>query len=283
MTGTEEGAELDRARALAEIDKLKAEAESLRRPQSVFATNWLPILTTIAGLVTALGGTGALITSCSQLDSAEVTRQKGVNDARQAELDARQHELDARDRLQKAESAERDVASQKAQLETENAVLRKQNDGLSTDIRNKAALIGQLKTLAATAYDVSKASPGVSLGTVFKKGLVYLQIGQENLRPVMTGFQSKLVGWGFAAPGVEYVEPLVTGRIFGPDGEVRYFRDSDASKAADLAQSASAYFAHACGGDPRFAASFVRTTKASAQFEIWTDMTCAKKTARPPA
>ena len=260
---TASDSDLARLRAEAEIEKLRAETDSLRRPQTFFARNWLPLVTGIGGLVTALGGSAALITALAQFDSTSSYWREKIIEAKQIQLKSGQDALAAQIAEKNARASEQDIAARTDKLRTEN-------EDLELQVKSNAALVEGLKIQALTFQKqiaaLQEKHPDPTAAP--QRDLVYLQISDNATRASIAGFQELLKSWGFAAPGIELVP-----RQF--DNEVLYFQQgSDAIKAVNLAKSTNDYLDNDCPGHPRLSAKFRQVKAPTAQFEIWVNFHC---------
>ena len=270
--------DLVQRRAIAEIDKLEAEAAALRRPPNPLTNNWLPLLAGLGGFLTAMGALSAVFTAWASLATVNIAKARNVVEADAKVVQADRHQFEAE---RKSAQVEEQIATRTKllndQVKASEAMLADAQGKLATAKAKVADSQNFLEDLKrqAVSYDAQIASVKRQFPQAqvkFQKGLVFLQFRDEKTRAVMTGFQGKLKEWGFAAPGVQ----LVSGD-FG--NSVKYFREPQDQKVAiELASSVNAFLAKTCGKHPAITAQYAPTGNPTAEFEVWVNFACA-----PPA
>jgi DNA repair exonuclease SbcCD ATPase subunit len=155
--------DLERRQREAEIKKIEAEAEALRKPQGFFHANWLAIATAIATLLTAFGGSAALISALAQLRTADLTLQsrqslaevtQKKDEAREKLLDARESQIKLKEDTQALQGQKKTLADETTALADKTKSLRAEEGKLEHTLADKQAEVDSAITFSNRLKDL---------------------------------------------------------------------------------------------------------------------------------
>jgi chromosome segregation ATPase len=291
------------AKELAEIEKLKAEAESLRRPPSFIWTNWIPLLGGLAALSTAVAGTVIQwkVTDI-QSERQKLAAERSILDADSKVLAAKKEVISSQEEISKlrAERQEQELAKKRAAEEvvkSQEEISKLTADGQELELARKSAIdemnvarervsvakseLERIQTELEAALtkatdsntreaisDIASNAKAASSSLSRQNQLIYLQFRGAISRDTMRGLQSQLRDAGYLVPGIE--------RIAGSYlNEVRYFKKDDVEVARKVASIAAKFFQEKkCSLPSRITEKFVSQDKPPDQIELWVFLSC---------
>lgn len=266
----------------AEIDKLRAEAEALRRDGF-----WSP--TVLVALVAGLGGLAAIVTAVPtaiiQWKVSENTIAEAKNSASAEVLKAKEEVIGLREQKLEIAKQSAQVEATKSVLEASVADLKSQREATARQLAEAAAqlaailkqqqeVLKEVDTSALPAAVQAKISTvATELGAAARAAavrsrLVYLQFKGEIERQTMRDLQSQLESAGYLVPGIE--------RVAGSyNSSVRYFRPEDGDVANDIATQVSDFLRANCAAGQEPVQPVLIPGRADVQqIEVWVSGTC---------
>ncbi|GEM_PF-5525543 len=312
-SGNDISADLERRQKEAEIRKTEAEAAALAKPQGFFHANWVAVFTTVAMLLTALGGSSALISALAALRTADQTLsyKESVVDANAKLNQAKKESLDAQERKDEANKKTDELIKKQADLDAQTKALALAKDGLDqtlaaerAEVDNGIAYSNALKSVIASKQNALTQLEAQSAATRTK-----LQSEAKNLQNPAAKNALARVATTISVPSaavsgrlvyLEYLDKQ-TGTAMtglqaklknsgfaapgiqqidqrhlnaGQPNEVRYFRPEDKALAQQVADLANGYFAVACVGSPKIEPRKHGSSTPTTQLEVWTGFAC---------
>jgi len=311
--GNDISADLERRQKEAEIRKTEAEAEALAKPQGFFHTNWVAIITTVAALLTALGGSSALISALAALRTADqmlqyresvVAANEKLNQAKKESLDALESEDDARKKTEELTRKQAELAVKTKALADQKADLDKTLAAERAEVDNGIVYSNTLKSvIAAKQNDLTRLEAQLA-GTRTKlqneAKILQSPAAKTALARVATGIAVPPTGANGRLVYLEYLDKQTGAAMTGlqaqlkrggftapgvqqidqrhlnagqPD-EVRYFRPEDKALAQQVADMANHYFSAACATPPKIQPRKHGSSTPTTQLEVWTGFAC---------
>jgi chromosome segregation ATPase len=280
--------DVEAAKLQAEIDKIRAETDALRKPTAVSLTNWVAVIGGAGALVAAI--TGTIIQW--RVSDFQIERQKLEAQAKVLEFQQQIFKLkEERREIEEAKSAAlNEVKAAQERVTLAKAELDKiqgQATGALATLKNQTAnLVANVATTiggAAAAREVEKAvteatqslsslrdsATAASSYLARQNKTAYLQFKGGLSRDTMRGFQTQLQTAGYNVPGIERVAANYS-------SEIRYFKTEDEPLGKDVAAIASKYFADKCGLQAPVPAKLVAQSKSQVQVEVWISLNCGE-------
>jgi hypothetical protein len=255
-------------RAQAEIEKIRAETEALRRPAPYTWTNWIPLIAGLGALFTATVG-GVIQWRLTDL---QIERQKIEADRKT--VDAQKATVSAQEEVLKLKSERADIETAKKLAITELTAAREKLDTARLDfdrIQSEArAALEKTNdpTTRQTLTSVVSSATAASNTLARRSQLVYLLFRGGVSREILKELQTLLGGAGYSVPGVERVGSTYT-------SEVRYFRSEDEEDAKQIASLATRLFTEKkCTIPSPILPKFAAVQTPPNQIDVWISLSC---------
>lgn len=250
-----------------EVDKLRAEAEALRRAPHAIWTNWIPLLGGLAALCTAL--IGGLI----QWRVTDLTIERNQIAADRKVIEAERKVLEAEKKTDIVEKQAADLLAKKIALDSEIAAKAALLAAAERDLRLRQSELAKAaaatsdptarQTLSAAAADTGAIAADIAR----RNKLVYLQFRGDIERATVEALRAEFTRAGYSAPGVQ--------RVGGEyRSEVRYFNPDDEVSAKDVASIVSVFLKEQCGLPVPVEARLRSWSKPVQHLEVWLSAKC---------